>query len=101
MMKTRRPTGLNRGLRAQRGQSFVEYLVVVGVLAAVLMSGSPSPFQQLFAAFGDAFQGYSNALAYSTVPNCSQHVRVPDFDVNVSVDVCPDPTNLRDLISVD
>jgi hypothetical protein len=91
---------MHRARAGQSGQSFIEYLVVVTVLMAGLLVGQPSPFEQLFKAFGDAFKGYAYAMSYSTVPNCSQQVVVPDLAVEVTVDVCPDPTNLKSIITL-
>jgi hypothetical protein len=45
------------------GQSAVEYLLVLSVLALALTIGLDSPLEQLFRAFAQRYQGFSHAMS--------------------------------------
>lgn len=45
------------------GQSAVEYLLVLSVLALALTIGPDSPLEQLFRAFAQRYQGFSHAMS--------------------------------------
>jgi hypothetical protein len=47
----------------QRGQSAVEYLAVVSLLALALAIGPDSPLEQLFRAFADHYQKFTYAMS--------------------------------------
>lgn len=49
--------------RAQRGQSLLEYLLVVGLAVIVLAIGPSSPLQRVFDAFGQRYQTYTEAMS--------------------------------------
>ncbi len=46
-----------------RGQSLVEYLVVLMLLVLVLTAGPHSPLEHLFEAFGDRYERFSHAMS--------------------------------------
>lgn len=51
-------------LRARdRGQSSVEYLIVLALVVMVLVNGNPSPLQQFFDAIKGAYQRFSYAMS--------------------------------------
>jgi Flp pilus assembly pilin Flp len=50
------------GLRI-KGQSSVEYLVIVALVVMVLVNGNPSPLQQFFDAVKGAYQRFSYAMS--------------------------------------
>ena len=47
----------------QRGQSLVEYLLIVGLTVMVLAVGPSSPVQQVFDALGQRYQSYTEAMS--------------------------------------
>ena len=51
-----------RGSRA-RGQSSIEYLIVLALVVMVLVNGNPSPLQQFFDAIKGAYQKFSYAMS--------------------------------------
>jgi Flp pilus assembly pilin Flp len=57
-VKKRRPTGPRA-----RGQSSVEYLIIVALVVMVLVNGNPSPLQQFFDAVKNAYQRFTYALS--------------------------------------
>ncbi len=46
-----------------RGQSSVEYLIIVALVVMVLVNGNPSPLQQFFDAMKGAYQRFSYAMS--------------------------------------
>ena len=48
---------------AQRGQSAVEYLVVVSLLALALAVGPDSALESLFRAIGERYQTFTYAMS--------------------------------------
>jgi Flp pilus assembly pilin Flp len=46
-----------------RGQSSVEYLIVLALVVMVLVNGNPSPLQQFFDAIKGAYQKFSYAMS--------------------------------------
>lgn len=52
-----------RVARAAAGQSAVEYLVVVSLLALALVIGPDSALEQLFRAFADQYLKFSYAMS--------------------------------------
>jgi hypothetical protein len=55
---------MNRSrLARQHGQSAVEYLAVVSLLALALAIGPDSPLEQLFRAFADHYQKFTYAMS--------------------------------------
>jgi hypothetical protein len=77
--------------RRMRGQSFVEYVVVLLVGVIVLTSGSNPPIQQLATAIRDYYTDYSFALSISSMPNC--YTGGSAGPVTVTVDKCLDLQN--------
>jgi len=47
----------------QRGQSMVEYLVVLMLFVLALTAGPHSPLERLFEAFGDRYQSFTHAMS--------------------------------------
>jgi hypothetical protein len=45
------------------GQSAIEYLIVLSVLALALTVGPDSPLEQLFRAFAQRYQDFSHAMS--------------------------------------
>jgi hypothetical protein len=74
--------------RGMRGQSFVEYLIVLMVGVIVLVTGSDPPIQKLATAIRDYYTDYSYAISISSMPNCFNSAGVGP--VTVSVDKCID-----------
>ena len=66
-MKNRRPSDQRgnpqRGRPRARGQSSVEYLIIVALVVMVLVNGNPSPLQQFFDAVKNAYQRFTYALS--------------------------------------
>lgn len=52
-----------RAIRRARGQSSVEYLIVLSLLALALTIGPDSPLEQLFRAFADHYQKFTYAMS--------------------------------------
>lgn len=52
----------------QRGQSIIEYTLLVAFAVLVLTAGNPSPIQQLMTAIKDFYGGYSYAISWSDLP---------------------------------
>ena len=52
-----------RHRRRLRGQSLLEYLLVVGLTVIVLAIGPNSPLQRVFDAFGQRYQSYTEAMS--------------------------------------
>jgi hypothetical protein len=77
--------------RRMRGQSFIEYLVVLMAGVIVLVSGNNPPIQQLASAIRDYYTDYSFALSISSMPNCFTGGSAGP--VTVTVDKCPDLQN--------
>jgi Flp pilus assembly pilin Flp len=46
-----------------RGQSSIEYLIIVALVVMVLVNGNPSPLQQFFDAIKGAYQKFSYAMS--------------------------------------
>ena len=49
--------------RSQRGQSAVEYLLVLMLLVLVLVAVPDSPLEQLFEAFGERYARFTHAMS--------------------------------------
>lgn len=49
--------------RASRGQSTTEYLVVLLLFVLALTAGPDSALEQLFEAFGERYQRYTQAMS--------------------------------------
>lgn len=47
----------------QRGQSSVEYLLVLVLFVLALVAGPDSPLERLFEAFGERYQAYTHAMS--------------------------------------
>jgi Flp pilus assembly pilin Flp len=46
-----------------RGQSSIEYIVVLALVVMVLVNGNPSPLQQFFDAMKGAYQKFTYAMS--------------------------------------
>jgi Flp pilus assembly pilin Flp len=57
-MKHRGPTGPR-----VRGQSSVEYVIILALVVMVLVNGNPSPLQQFFDAVKNAYQRFTYAMS--------------------------------------
>jgi hypothetical protein len=82
-------------LRKSRGQSTVEYLVVVTVGVIVLVTGSDPPIQKLALAIRDYYTDYTYAISISSMPNCfdSKGASALGHSVTVTLDKCPNLSN--------
>ncbi|MCL4183618.1 MAG: hypothetical protein KJ011_09240 [Burkholderiaceae bacterium] len=49
--------------RAQRGQSAVEYLLVLALFVLALTAGPHSPLERLFEAFAERYQRFTHAMS--------------------------------------
>ncbi len=49
--------------RSMRGQSLVEYLVVLMLFVLALTAGPHSPLEHLFEAFGDRYERFTHAMS--------------------------------------
>jgi Flp pilus assembly pilin Flp len=49
--------------RRTRGQSSVEYLIIVALVVMVLVNGNPSPLEQFFDAVKSAYQRFTFAMS--------------------------------------
>ncbi len=47
----------------QRGQSMVEYLIVLMLFVLALVAGPRSPIERLFEAFGDRYEHFTHAMS--------------------------------------
>ena len=47
----------------QRGQSMVEYLIVLLLFVLALTAGPRSPLERLFEAFGDRYERFTHAMS--------------------------------------
>lgn len=74
--------------RRQRGQSTIEYLVVLMVGVIVLVTGSDPPIQKLATAIREYYTDYSYAISVSSMPNCFNSAGVGP--VTIGVDKCVD-----------
>lgn len=74
--------------RRQRGQSTIEYLVVLLVGVIVLVTGSDPPIQKLATAIREYYTDYSYAISVSSMPNCFNSAGVGP--VTIGVDKCVD-----------
>lgn len=91
-MKTslRRPSC--RPSRRDRGQSTVEYLVVLMFGVMVLVTGEDPPIQKLARAIQEYYTDYSYAMSFSSMPNCFETASASGagMGVTVTVDKCLD-----------
>ncbi|MDF3035894.1 MAG: hypothetical protein K0S28_1168 [Paucimonas sp.] len=89
MIRIMRPS-LSRPVsrRRMRGQSFLEYIVVLSVGVLVLVSGTDPPIQKLARAIRDYYTDYSFAISVSSMPNCFYDGSAGP--VSYSVDKCID-----------
>lgn len=46
-----------------RGQSSIEYIIVLALVVMVLVNGNPSPLQQFFDAMKGAYQKFTYAMS--------------------------------------
>lgn len=74
--------------RRARGQSTIEYVVVLLVGVIVLVSGNDPPIQKLAVAIRDYYTDYSYAISVSSMPNCFTSKDIGP--VSVGVDKCVD-----------
>lgn len=77
--------------RRMRGQSTIEYLVVVMVGVLVLVLGTDPPIQKLAKAVREYYTDYSYAISVSSMPNCFNEFGAGP--VKVGIDKCPDLKN--------
>ncbi len=49
--------------RRARGQSVVEYLIVLGLLVLALTAGPNSPLEALFGAFAERYQRFTETIS--------------------------------------
>jgi Flp pilus assembly pilin Flp len=49
--------------RRGAGQSSVEYLLILALVAMVLLTGTPTPLEQFFQAMEKAYQNFTYALS--------------------------------------
>ncbi len=71
-----------------RGQSIIEYLVVLMVGVIVLVTGSDPPIQKLATAIRNYYTDYSYAISVSSMPNCFNSAGMGP--VSISIDKCID-----------
>jgi hypothetical protein len=78
--------------RRIRGQSLIEYLVVLMVGVIVLVTGDNPPIQRLATAIRDYYTDYSYAISISSMPNCfaSASGGAGGVSATVTVDKCID-----------
>ena len=88
----RRPFPQPRRARRMRGQSLIEYLVVLMVGVIVLVTGDNPPIQRLATAIRDYYTDYSYAISISSMPNCyaSASAGAGGVSATVTVDKCLD-----------
>ncbi len=86
MIRLPRPRSIAQ--RRMRGQSTIEYLVVLMVAVIVLVTGADPPIQKLATAIRDYYTDYSYAISVSSMPNCFNSAGMGP--VTVSVDKCVD-----------
>jgi hypothetical protein len=81
--------------RRHRGQSTVEYLVVLMVGVIVLVTGTDPPIQKLATAIRDYYTDYSFAISISGMPNCFETAGASAAGVSASVtlDKCVNISN--------
>lgn len=87
-MKMTLPKRLLLRQRRMRGQSTIEYLVVLLVGVIVLVTGNDPPIQKLASAIRDYYTDYSYAISVSSMPNCFNSAGVGP--ISISVDKCVD-----------
>jgi hypothetical protein len=78
--------------RRTRGQSLIEYLVVLMVGVLVLVTGDDPPIQKLAAAIQNYYTDYSYAISISSMPNCfiTKSAGAAGVSATVTVDKCLD-----------
>lgn len=74
----------------QRGQSTVEYLVVLMFGVMVLVTGEDPPIQKLARAIQEYYTDYSYAMSFSSMPNCYYEWSQSALGMTVNVDKCLD-----------
>jgi hypothetical protein len=81
--------------RHMRGQSFMEYLVVLAFGVIVLVAGPNPPIQQLATAIRDYYTDYSYAISISSMPNCfdSKSAGAGGVSATATLDKCFDLSN--------
>jgi len=94
-MKTRVFRPRSHGRRRQRGQSLIEYLVVLMVGVIVLVSGDDPPIQKLATAIQGYYTDYSFAMSISSMPDCyeSKSASAGGASATVTLDKCIDVKN--------
>lgn len=82
-------------IKSARGQSTVEYLVVLMFGVMVLVTGNDPPIQQLARALQEYYTDYSYAMSFSSMPNCYESTGASGagHSVTVTVDKCLDLKN--------
>lgn len=81
-----------RRLARARGQSTIEYVVVLLFGVLVLVTGDNPPIQRLAAAIQEYYTDYSYAMSISSMPNCyiEKSAGAGGSSVTVTVDKCLD-----------
>jgi hypothetical protein len=81
--------------RGNRGQSTVEYLVVLMFGVIVLVTGTDPPIQKLALAIRDYYTDYTFALSISQMPNCylSKGASAGPVSVSATLDKCVNLSN--------
>lgn len=79
-------------MRRMRGQSTVEYLVVLLFGVLVLVTGENPPIQRLASAIKEYYTDYSYAISVSSMPNCfkKEEAEIAGITATVTVDQCVD-----------
>ncbi len=77
--------------RRERGQSTIEYLVVLMFGVMVLVTGDDPPIQKLARAIQEYYTDYSYAMSFASMPNC--YWEQSGAGVTVTVDKCLDLKN--------
>lgn len=79
-------------MRGMRGQSTVEYLVVLLFGVLVLVTGENPPIQRLASAIKEYYTDYSYAISVSSMPNCfiKKEGEAAGITATVTVDQCVD-----------
>ncbi len=80
----RRPSARRR----MKGQSLIEYLVVLTLGVIVLVTGTDPPIQKLATAIREYYTDYSYAISISSMPNCFTSASAGP--VTIGVDKCID-----------
>jgi hypothetical protein len=76
--------------RRQRGQSTIEYIVVLLVAVVVLVAGDDPPIQKLAGAIREYYTDYSFAISLSSMPDCVSEIQASTSvgELTVTGDTC-------------